>query len=69
MRIVMEQAGLTFWPAFSLVIFLVVSFATLVWIYRPGSRDFYRKMSDLALEDGQDGSRTSPKTPKPSAEE
>jgi cbb3-type cytochrome oxidase subunit 3 len=74
MRIVMEQAGLTFWPALSLVIFLIVSLATLLWLYRPGSRDFYRKMSDIALQDGSPAF-TGPKTgapastPKPSAEE
>jgi cbb3-type cytochrome oxidase subunit 3 len=78
MRIVMEQAGLTFWPALSLVIFFLVSLATVVWLYRPGSRDFYRKMSDIALQDGSlkiNGTNIGTKTetlaptPKPSAEE
>jgi cbb3-type cytochrome oxidase subunit 3 len=74
MRIVMEQAGLTFWPALSLVIFFLVSLATVVWLYRPGSRDFYRKMSDIALQDGSpsiNGTKIGKRapTPKPSAEE
>jgi cbb3-type cytochrome oxidase subunit 3 len=74
MRIVMEQAGLTIWPALSLVIFFIVSLATVVWLYRPGSRDFYRKMSDLALQDGSPASNAKrtgapAHTPKPSAEE
>lgn len=51
MRIVMENAGLTFWPAMSLLIFFATTLAVLVWIFRPGSRDFYRNMGGLALED------------------
>lgn len=51
MRIVMENAGLSFWPALSLVIFFATTLGVLVWIYRPGSREFYRKLGGLALED------------------
>lgn len=51
MRIVMENAGLSFWPALSLVIFFVTTLGVLVWIYRPGSREFYSKLGGLALED------------------
>jgi hypothetical protein len=50
MRIVMEQAGLTFWPALSLVIFFGTTLGVLFWIYRPGSSEFYKKLGDLALE-------------------
>ena len=51
MRIVMENAGLSFWPALSLVIFFATTLAVLVWLFRPGSREFYRKLGGLALED------------------
>lgn len=59
MRIVMENAGLSFWPALSLVIFFATTLAVLVWLFRPGSREFYRKLGNLALEDA-------PRTEKPS---
>ncbi len=45
-RLVMENAGLTFWPLFSFVLFLVSSTLIVIWLYRPGSKAFY---SDLAL--------------------
>jgi hypothetical protein len=51
MRIVMENADLSFWPALSLVIFFATTLAVLAWLYRPGSREFYRKLGGLALEE------------------
>jgi hypothetical protein len=48
-RLVMERAGLTFWPMFSLVLFLVSSGCMLAWLFRPGSADFYGNLSRLAL--------------------
>jgi hypothetical protein len=54
MRIVMENAGLAGWAALSLLVFFLASLAILVWLYRPGSRDFYRKMGKM-VEDGKSG--------------
>ena len=51
MRIVMENAGLSFWPVLSLVIFFATTLGVLAWLYRPGARDFYRKLAGLAVED------------------
>jgi len=51
MRLVMEGAGLTFWPSLSLVIFLVSCAVLLVWLFRPGARAFYHAMGDIALQD------------------
>jgi cbb3-type cytochrome oxidase subunit 3 len=48
-RLVMERAGLTFWPMFSLVLFLVSSGCMLAWLYRPGSKAFYGQLANLAL--------------------
>ena len=48
-RLVMENAGLTFWPVFSFVLFLVSSAAMLAWLYRPGSARFYDDLARLAL--------------------
>ena len=59
MRIVMENAGLTFWPALSLVIFFATTLGVLVWLFRPGSREFYRKLGGLALEDQPRAEQTS----------
>lgn len=50
-RLVMERAGLTFWPMFSLVLFLLSSGMMLAWLYRPGSKSFYGDLSRLALGD------------------
>lgn len=76
MRIVMENAGLSFWPALSLVIFFVTTLGILIWIFRPGSSEFYRKLGRKPLEDGPDkvlsapsSPDDSPSTPKPSPEE
>jgi hypothetical protein len=48
-RLVMERAGLTFWPMFSFVLFLVSSGLMLAWLYRPGSASFYGNLSRLAV--------------------
>jgi cbb3-type cytochrome oxidase subunit 3 len=56
-RLVMERAGLTFWPVFSFVLFLVSSIAILVWLYRPGSAAFYMNLAKLALDDDRPPAR------------
>ena len=50
-RLVMERAGLTFWPMFSFVLFLTSSGLMLAWLFRPGSKSFYGNLSRLALGD------------------
>jgi hypothetical protein len=50
-RLVMERSGLTFWPVFSFVLFLVSSGCMLAWLYRPGSKGFYGDLSRLALDE------------------
>lgn len=50
-RLVMERAGLTFWPMFSFVLFLASSGLMLAWLYRPGSKSFYGALSRLVLGD------------------
>ena len=60
MRTVMENAGLAFWPSLSLIIFGTSCIAAVLWMFRSGSRDLYRDMSRMALEEGRDpSSRTS----------
>ncbi len=54
-RLVMESAGLTFWPVFSFVIFLASSATMLLWLFRPGSAPFYGRLSRLALDEGPGG--------------
>ncbi|MCD6023257.1 MAG: hypothetical protein K0Q91_173 [Fibrobacteria bacterium] len=53
MRLVMESAGLTFWPSLSLALFMGSCLVMLAWLFRPGSRDFYRAMSGIALNDAE----------------
>ncbi|MDB5104902.1 MAG: hypothetical protein JWP91_2591 [Fibrobacteres bacterium] len=62
-RLVMERSGLTMWPVLSFVIFLVSCAVMLIWLYRPGSGDFYGNLARMALgepgngeaEGGRDG--------------
>jgi cbb3-type cytochrome oxidase subunit 3 len=51
LRLVLEGANLSLWPIISLVIFFGTSLGVLLWIYRPGSSEFYRQLGGLALED------------------
>lgn len=50
-RLVMERAGLTLWPMLSLLIFMTSSLAMVIWLYRPGSKAFYRDLAQLALDE------------------
>lgn len=50
-RLVMESAGLTFWPVLSFVIFLASCGLMLMWLYRPGAAPFYGRLSRMALGD------------------
>jgi hypothetical protein len=52
-RQVMEGAGLTLWPILSLMIFTLSSGAMLAWMFRPGSKSFYGRLSRMALGDTQ----------------
>ena len=55
-RQVMEGASLTLWPVLSLVLFMASSAVMLAWMYRPGSRGFYDRLSRMVLreEEGKD---------------
>lgn len=59
MRLVMEAAGLAFWPSLSLAVFFAACLGMLAWIYRPGSRALYRHLGGLALDPASD---SAPKT-------
>ena len=52
MRAVMESAGLTFWPVLSLTMFTLALIGLLAWLYRSGSKGFYRDMARMALDEG-----------------
>ena len=54
MRLVMEAAGLSFWPSLSLAVFFIACLGMLAWIYRPGSRGLYREMSGMAIDPTSD---------------
>lgn len=53
LRLVMENAGLALWPALSLLIFFGSTLCVLLWIFRPGSSDFYRNLGELALQENR----------------
>ena len=48
---VMQNAALVFWPIFSLILFSVACFVMVLWTFRSGSGDLYRRLGSLALED------------------
>lgn len=52
MRLVMENAGLTFWPVLSLTMFSLALVGLLAWLYRSGAKDFYQDMARMALDQG-----------------
>jgi cbb3-type cytochrome oxidase subunit 3 len=54
MRQVMEGAGLTLWPILSLLIFTLSSAAMIAWMFRPGSKNFYGRLSRMALGNTED---------------
>jgi hypothetical protein len=56
MRLVMENAGLTFWPVLSFVIFLASCSLMVVWLYRPGAGSFYGRLARMAMNEGGAGS-------------
>lgn len=58
LRLVMENAGLALWPALSLLIFFGSTLGVLLWIYRPGSSDFYRHLGTLALQESGETQKT-----------
>lgn len=39
------------WPLVALVVFIVVFVGMLVWIFRPGSKEFYKREARLPLEE------------------
>jgi hypothetical protein len=55
LRLVLEGANLSIWPLISLLIFFGTTMLMLLWIYRPGSADFYRQLGGLVLEDKAPG--------------
>jgi|GEM_PF-1875554 len=59
LRLVMEGADLSLWPAISLVVFMLTTLAVLYWIYRPGSADFYRHLASMVFEDKASGASDS----------
>ncbi len=50
-RLVVENAGLIFWPVVSLIIFAVALVFMLAWIFRPGSGRIYKRVARLAVDD------------------
>jgi hypothetical protein len=55
MRLVMENAGLTFWPVLSFVIFLASCSLMVIWLYRPGAGNFYGRLARMAMGEGGAG--------------
>ncbi len=39
------------WPLIALMLFVLVFVGMLVWIFRPGSKQFYAREAQLPLED------------------
>lgn len=50
-----SQGDFALWPQISLVLFLAVFSAILVWTFRIGSKRHYEAMGNLVLEDDPKG--------------
>lgn len=50
---VLSRTELLFMPEISLVLFMLVFAAALIWIYRPGSSQIYRQRSTMALDEDE----------------
>lgn len=50
---VLSRTDLLFMPEISLVLFMVVFAAALIWIYRPGSAQFYRQRSTMVFDEDE----------------
>ena len=48
---VMQNAALIFWPVLSLIIFSTACFVLVLWTFRTGSSELYRRLGSMALED------------------
>ena len=48
---VMQNAALIFWPVLSLIIFSTACFVLVLWTFRSGSGELYRRLGSMALED------------------
>lgn len=38
-------------PAIGFVLFFLIFIGAVIWVYRPRSKEFYKELSRLALED------------------
>jgi hypothetical protein len=50
-RLVMENSGLALWPVISLFIFGGSCIGMVLWLFRSGSGEVYRRMGAMALDD------------------
>jgi hypothetical protein len=48
---VLDNPDLLLWPAAALVLFFSLLLGALFWVFRPGSKTFYKKMSLLPFSE------------------
>ncbi len=44
-------------PTAGFILFSLIFLGAVIWVYRPSSKDFYKKLSLLALEDSKNEKR------------
>ena len=50
---ILAASGLIAGPTFALLTFFSVLLLSIAWCYRPGSKEYYQKMSASILQDGE----------------
>lgn len=50
---ILSRTDLLFMPEISLLLFMAVFAGTLLWIFRPGSQEIYRRRSLMVLDDDE----------------
>lgn len=48
---VLSKFTMTYLPAMGFVLFFCLFVGAVIWVFRPASKEFYKKMSKLPLED------------------
>lgn len=51
--LILSRTELLFLPELSLILFMLVFVAAVVWIFRPGAKEIYRQRSGMPLDEGR----------------
>lgn len=50
MKTTLLANDLAFWPSFALVLFSLVMLGVILWIHRPGSKEYYQSITSSIID-------------------